>query len=207
MWTDKCFRLILNSKLFEKMQIDRANKKSIRLNAFDNGTIKIFLIKATNPNDCDELYEVLTYRLNHFLKHAPKTSPSSKDSSSKLTDADKKSIVFTSDCDLVRSSPSGTKEDTHPSKIILYSQNPPSDSSNHQLYLDLVDRENDTKIRLCTFLKFIEINKSKSNEEHDESNKKDILEFEIAEQLVSFMSPDLNPKSKSKYTVCVHYLS
>lgn len=46
MWTDKCYRLILNTKLFDKMQIDKANKKSIRLNAFDNGTIRIFLIKV-----------------------------------------------------------------------------------------------------------------------------------------------------------------
>ena len=47
MWTDKCFRLILQTKLFEKMQIDRANKKSIRFNAFDNGTIRIFLVKVS----------------------------------------------------------------------------------------------------------------------------------------------------------------
>lgn len=46
MWTDKCFRLILNTKLFEKMQIDRANSKSIRFNAYDNGSIRIFLIKV-----------------------------------------------------------------------------------------------------------------------------------------------------------------
>lgn len=46
MWTDKAYRMILNTKLFEKMKIDRANNKSIRLNAFDNGTIRIFLIKV-----------------------------------------------------------------------------------------------------------------------------------------------------------------
>ena len=46
MWTDKTYRLILNTKIFDKMQIDRANKKSIRFNAFDNGTIRIFLIKV-----------------------------------------------------------------------------------------------------------------------------------------------------------------
>jgi hypothetical protein len=47
MWTDKCFRLILHTKMFEKMQIDRANKKSIRFNAFDNGTIRVFLVKVS----------------------------------------------------------------------------------------------------------------------------------------------------------------
>ena len=46
MWTDKCFRLILNTQLFEKMQIDRANKKSIRFNAMDNGVIRVFLMKV-----------------------------------------------------------------------------------------------------------------------------------------------------------------
>lgn len=46
MWTDKCFRVILNTKFFEKMKIDRANNKSLRFNAFDNGTIRIFLIKV-----------------------------------------------------------------------------------------------------------------------------------------------------------------
>ena len=50
MWTDKCYRLILNTKLFDNMQIDRANKKSIRFNAFDSGTIRIFLIKVRKKN-------------------------------------------------------------------------------------------------------------------------------------------------------------
>jgi hypothetical protein len=70
MWTDKCFRNILNTKLFEKMQIDRANKKSIRFNGFDAGTIRIFLIKTGNPADCDELYELLNVRLIEFNKNS-----------------------------------------------------------------------------------------------------------------------------------------
>ena len=40
MWTDKCFRLILNTKLFEKQSIDKLNRKSIRLNAYDSGANK-----------------------------------------------------------------------------------------------------------------------------------------------------------------------
>lgn len=47
MWTDKTFRNILNTKFFEKMQIDRANSKSIRFNANDNGSVRIFLVKVT----------------------------------------------------------------------------------------------------------------------------------------------------------------
>ncbi len=46
MWTDKCFRLVLNTKLFESMTIEKVNRKSIRLNAQDDGTIKMFLIKV-----------------------------------------------------------------------------------------------------------------------------------------------------------------
>jgi hypothetical protein len=46
MWTDKCFRLVLNTKLFEKMVIEKVNRKSIRLNAQDEGKIKNFLIKV-----------------------------------------------------------------------------------------------------------------------------------------------------------------
>lgn len=77
MWTDKCYRLILNAKFFEKMKIDRANKKSLQLNAFDNGTIRIFLIKTCNPNDCDELYSLLTTRFEMFKSQLSKTSSSS----------------------------------------------------------------------------------------------------------------------------------
>ena len=88
MWTDKCFRLILNTKLFEKMQIDRANKKSVRLNAFDTAvgtpaaaTMRIVLIKAATQNDCDELYEVLKLRLAEFNESARKWSLNNSSSS------------------------------------------------------------------------------------------------------------------------------
>lgn len=46
MWTDKCFRLILNTKLFENMSIDKANKKAIRFSGYDNGNIKIYYVKV-----------------------------------------------------------------------------------------------------------------------------------------------------------------
>lgn len=44
---DKSYRLLLNTKLFEKMTIEKLNKKSIRFNAFEAGTIKIFLVKVS----------------------------------------------------------------------------------------------------------------------------------------------------------------
>jgi hypothetical protein len=46
MWTDKCYRLILNTKLFENMSIDKANKKSIRFSGYDSGNVRIFLVKV-----------------------------------------------------------------------------------------------------------------------------------------------------------------
>jgi hypothetical protein len=47
MWMDKSYRLLLNTKLFEKMQIEKVTKKSIRFNGFDSGTIRIFLVKVS----------------------------------------------------------------------------------------------------------------------------------------------------------------
>ena len=46
MWTDKCYRLILNTKLFDNMSIDKANKKAIRFSGMDGGSIKIFYVKV-----------------------------------------------------------------------------------------------------------------------------------------------------------------
>jgi hypothetical protein len=60
MWTDKSFRLILNIKLFDGMMLDKVNRKSIRLNGYDNGMLRIYLAKMANANDCDDLYDVLS---------------------------------------------------------------------------------------------------------------------------------------------------
>ena len=46
MWTDKCFRLILNTKLFENMSIDKANKKAIRFSGYDSGNVKLYYVKV-----------------------------------------------------------------------------------------------------------------------------------------------------------------
>jgi hypothetical protein len=50
MWTDKCFRLILNTKLFENMSIDKANKKALRFSGYDNGNVKLFYVKVKKKN-------------------------------------------------------------------------------------------------------------------------------------------------------------
>ena len=71
MWTDKCFRLILNTKLFESMQIDKANKKTIRFNAYDEGTIRIFIIKVSLALRTCYGLEIKLYLLKFNMKVWP----------------------------------------------------------------------------------------------------------------------------------------
>ena len=70
------------------------------------------------------------------------------------------------------------------------------------LKLDLVDRDNDSKVHLSTYLKLIKLTNQKPKAiSEDSSTKKDSFEFEISESVVSFCSAELTSKSKSKYTV------
>lgn len=157
MWTDKCFRLILNTKLFDKMQIDRANKKSIRFNAFDNGTIRIFLIKTANPNDCDELCDTLQMRLNEY------TSKLSTSQANEETSKANKNVVFKCDCNLYKEN----DEQSRSASLELYSFTDPANASrSHQLFLDIVNKHTQEDIYLSTYLKLIKIVKqiSKTNE-------------------------------------------
>ena len=74
MWTDKCFRLVLNTKLFETMDIEKVNIKSIRLNAQDEGTVKNFLIKCGHPNEREDLGNVLINRLKVYKNKVSQNS-------------------------------------------------------------------------------------------------------------------------------------
>jgi hypothetical protein len=229
MWTDKCFRLILHTKIFEKMQIDRANKKSIRFNAIDNGTIRIFLVKTGNPNDCDELFELLTNRLNKFILKSSKLTTNLNNATIKNS----KSILFSCDCNISEkclneadesnNTTTSTSSKTIPAKIQLFTYTPHTTSpdstkleaNNHQLLLDLVDRQNDAKIFLSTSLKLIKLKasihqRSKSSEDlssHPISgpshSKKDSFEFEISESVVSFSSSEFSLKSNSKFNILI----
>lgn len=167
MWTDKCFRLILNTKFFEKMQLDRANQKSIRFNAYDNGSIRIFLVKTGNPNDCDELYSLLEKRFNDYLAHLELTKQDTNVNKS----TPPKDVLFRCACKLAKKS----SETSHSSEIHLYqahttAADSQSTSNPHHLMLDIV--ENDT-IHLTTFLKFVKI-----------ATKTKPFEFEIQESLI-----------------------
>ncbi|CAF0783505.1 unnamed protein product [Brachionus calyciflorus] len=182
MWTDKIFRLILNTKLFDKMQIDRANKKSIRFNAFDNGTIRIFLIKTANPNDCEELYDLLQMRLSEYT---------SKLSSSQTSETSRsnKNVVFKCDCNLNKEN----EQESSLASLELYSYTDETQASrSHQLFLDIITNETDQKLILSTYLKLIKITKqiSKTNE---------FFEFEIDEYSYS-ADPTTN---KIKYKISI----
>lgn len=187
MWTDKCFRLILNTKLFEKMQIDRANKKSIRFNAMDNGVIRVFLMKMVNQNDCDDLMETWESRLqllrekslkpsssssslsnSNTIEHLTASSKSTKQSGSQpALDEAKKKIIFECVCDfhvVINSAAEDETSTAHPSfKIHLYSY---SDSDKAGLqgsqkfenHQLLIDILNtESKICVTTYLKFVKI--------------------------------------------------
>lgn len=54
MRTQGSLRLILNTKLWAQMQIDKASEKSIRITAMDTEDqgVKVFLISVSSPRDC-----------------------------------------------------------------------------------------------------------------------------------------------------------
>ena len=85
MWTDKCFRMVLNTKLFESMSIEKVNRKSIRLNAQDEGTLKIFLIKCGHPNECEELSIKMIHRLKTYRDNIEKMALHNDSQSMKST--------------------------------------------------------------------------------------------------------------------------
>ncbi len=42
------------------MMLDKANRKSIRLNGYEKDTLRIYLAKMANANDCDDLFGLLS---------------------------------------------------------------------------------------------------------------------------------------------------
>ncbi|XP_065559012.1 ran-binding protein 3-like isoform X2 [Artemia franciscana] len=62
-------RIVLNTKVWPDMTVDRMSDKSIRVTGYDNGQIKIFLITAS-PKDADLLQSALEYRLATTKAHS-----------------------------------------------------------------------------------------------------------------------------------------
>merc|ERR1712012_701304 len=58
-------RLILNTKTWASMTVDRASKKSIRVSAQCGEEIGVFLISTTQINDAEQIYRAIEYRIIH----------------------------------------------------------------------------------------------------------------------------------------------
>ena len=55
-------RVILNTKVYHGMSVEKPNEKSIRLTGMEDGEVKVFLISAS-PKDTDALHCALKSRL------------------------------------------------------------------------------------------------------------------------------------------------
>jgi len=58
-------RVILNTKLWADMICEKADEKKVRISAFDEGDVKIFLL-ATSSKDADKLFTALEYRISQL---------------------------------------------------------------------------------------------------------------------------------------------
>lgn len=67
-------RVVLNTKIWSGMTVDRASSKSLRITGMDsNGVVKVFLVMAS-PKEMDQLQKCLEWRVNN-LKKSEETSP------------------------------------------------------------------------------------------------------------------------------------
>nr|XP_002126767.1 ran-binding protein 3 [Ciona intestinalis] len=65
MRTHGSLRLVLNTKVWPQMTVERASKKSVRVSAqTEDGSISVFLISGT-INDAEQIYRALEYRVLH----------------------------------------------------------------------------------------------------------------------------------------------
>lgn len=182
MWTDKCFRLVLNTKMFESMTMEKVNRKSIRLNAQDDGTIKMFLIKCGHPNECEELSHKMIYRLKIYKEklakgaiskpNVPRTVPAVVETK---TEALLKSIVYECDCE-TKSLKDADSEVTK-AKMTIYRSKSSGDNSNKQpLFLDINSNVDDANKQILSnrYLKSVKLNVT-------DKPTGDYLDFEVAQ--------------------------
>ena len=55
-------RVILNTKVYHGMSVEKPNEKSVRLTGMDDGAVKVFLV-TSSPKDADALHCALKSRL------------------------------------------------------------------------------------------------------------------------------------------------
>ncbi|XP_070564356.1 ran-binding protein 3-like isoform X2 [Ptychodera flava] len=66
MRTQGSLRVILNTKIWTKMSVEKASAKSVRITAMDSEGAKVYLIMA-NPKDAEQIFSAIDYRI-HALK-------------------------------------------------------------------------------------------------------------------------------------------
>lgn len=83
MRTTGCLRVILNTKVWSGMTVEKASPRSVRVTAAESdGDIKIFLI-MTNPKDADQILSAIEWRIQQLKKtdsELPDTPSESRDS-------------------------------------------------------------------------------------------------------------------------------
>jgi len=76
MRTTGILKLVLNTRIWPGMMVDRASPKSIRISAIcpEDGTAKMFLIMA-NPKDADQIFSAIDWRVQQVKQQSPKDAP------------------------------------------------------------------------------------------------------------------------------------
>nr|SVE70458.1 EOG090X078K [Daphnia similis]SVE71082.1 EOG090X078K [Daphnia similis]SVE71713.1 EOG090X078K [Daphnia similis]SVE72343.1 EOG090X078K [Daphnia similis] len=76
MRTQGCLRVILNTKIWAEMTIDKTSSKSIRMTAVDGDQIRVFLLMAS-LKDTETLFNALEWRLATLRAHQSRVAATS----------------------------------------------------------------------------------------------------------------------------------
>lgn len=72
-------KVVLNTKVWYGMTVEKASSKSLRLTAQDvNGEVRIFVVQAS-PKEVDQLYSLLQQRLKRAQERYPKKQTMTED--------------------------------------------------------------------------------------------------------------------------------
>nr|SVE76419.1 EOG090X078K [Daphnia longispina] len=86
MRTQGCLRVILNTKIWAEMTIDKTSSKSIRMTAVDGDQIRVFLLMAS-LKDTETLFNALEWRLATLRAHQSRAATAAASSISDLDSA------------------------------------------------------------------------------------------------------------------------
>ena len=100
-------RVIMNTKVYHGMSVEKPNEKSVRLTGMDDGVVKVFLINGS-PKDADALHCALKSRLAELKSTQEEVSKletvEDKDNQIGEKSSDTCDVVSKSDIDGVSSS-------------------------------------------------------------------------------------------------------